>query len=149
MIIITTKQAVNVQAVLASLTGEFALRSAQAIAQEAGITVAEAESICSSLGLVQKRRRADGYTLFGIAGRVDGCDEQHVPETVWNNPDEAPNNGAADREVIAVREALRDRRWATRSFTALKAAADVSEHRLYEILNAIGARIDGRFARLG
>lgn len=155
MIVITSKQATNVQAVLASLSGEFKLRTVPAIAQEAGITTSEAQDICASLGFVAKRRRSDGAVLYGISGRVEGNDELHVPVTAWVNPAApmAAQAPAVDQEYeaakAAVKAALQDGRFRSRTIGALLKAGNCTQPTLDRIIGDLGAhRHDGQFVKL-
>lgn len=155
----TTKDAVNAVAILLSVSAsDFAQRSATALAQEAGVTENEAVRIARSLGLVEKRRRSDGVVLFGIAGRVNGNDVQHVPVALTSvaaasrHAAACSHHGLSESQYNAAKEAVRvalnDRRYTTRSLSRLKELGNVNAEQLEDVLDDLGAEVNGEYAGL-
>lgn len=152
MNITTSKKAVIAQSVLLSLTGtQYSLRTLASLAKEAGASERDTLDVINGMGLQTKRRRSDGATLYGIAGRVSGSDVVHTPvatatvatsEAHVDERHEEPAhvqpaaagtsrlNDAKGKIVVA----LEDRRFTLRSRKALKQAGNVSDYELDAIL---------------
>lgn len=161
MNITTSKKATIASSILLSLTGTtYSLRTLAALAKEAGASEQDTREVINGMGLATKRRRADGVTLYGIAGRVSGNDSVHVPvaTAATVSHDEAHEepaqvaqssvntrlNDAKGRIIVA----LEDPRWRVRSRNALRSAGNVSDYELDAILRDLNVRTQSGFIGL-
>lgn len=154
----TTKQANIARATLNLLmanSGSYSLRSVNDILQhvrngvDACATSFDVITAAQGLGLVQKKRKSDGATLFGLKEKVDAAaaaraeadrvarERREAEERARRQQDERldPNYEKKSR----LREALKDVRWTFRTYNAL---AGVSGLTVEETKSLLGQMTD-------